>query len=1827
MITFIQQKRPSLTYRLMSCFIVLTFILSSVLIPNQAYAQFAPNTVLNLPVPGTLLNVTTGFQPALIKGIMTHPENPLEFDFIVVQGDNKLSGEVFNEEARNMIKYFLAALTTPEDEMWVNLSPYEGGRIIPAGFGTTEMGRDLLAQDYILKQLTASLMYPEDKLGGEFWKRVHKKAQALYGTTDIPMNTFNKIWIVPKSAVIYQKGSNAFVVENKLKVMLEEDYIALNANIGNKQFGADQVNKDEAEVISGVTSEIVREVLIPEIEHEVNYGQHFAKLRQIANAMVLATWYKQALKESLLGHVYVNQNKTRGIDVDDKAIKDKIYEQYIEAFQKGVYNYIKEYYDPTTEEVIPRKYFSGGFVNEYQKPEVTRILDGDRDVTAADQALVNQQLGTIPASDVLQVSAGLLEASPGANQEAIIQIEGASERNPVDLTLGRNIVSITPKQSESDKAQLVNRIEPTLKGLIQNEQARFEELVARYREAKRTNDQTVMKETEGQLNELIDRINAYPSEGVELATENIRSLDQFLGDQQAYQQYRSRAQEAVINGQYVPQFIFAGAATRLKRGAMYPLNIWDIVRDTGVLQEGDAQYNFGMGPRQIMAFAMAVRRMAEEAKVDAETVMGRQKIVMNVNAEVEDLVIQDFVNNNFYGFNPSNVYFIVQPGFQGYKFENGQVVLDAESSALPYGHGYNAMQLKEAGAAYKLTREGQKQAVTTDVLSNLGQEDLVVNHRINDLTRFTMEGVLDIDKVAFALAMFDQGYNYVSELVENPNNQKGGNAVRRGDKVFLLETSNVKGSPALTSLINQAGEQGAPYHAFRNIARVGDLSNILQNDIPYNLRFKEGSLYLEAVTGDLTQMNDTRTVFFTRTGTVIKDFKEVKNLADAVDFLRRQDIQLAAAGTRDAAKLVTDLTIQEHQINGQSVKSILDKIIKEYDIRGFDGFGDKVRFPQQMDETLLRWIGRGLATTAFRSDVHERTVALKEGDTFVIAGDNGPSTQWVKDNLIQGLREGGIKVIDLGGSREGETSVTSGHLYKSIKTLGAQGGLYVTRSHVEVGTNGAKPNIGGITLYGDMLMKMKETIMSGQYRQAQNLGDLDTTQATREMARQEYYRSLRDQFSGLKEKLESSGMKVSVNFAGGSSTSYRDLFQDLLGSSLVRIIRDRSDPFNEEGGLADPSRADTVALANEKENVIAYSLEHPEEHIINFDLDADRVSLVLNGRLYLGDEIFYPVIEYMLTIDQYRDINLKQPVWVDSRMKSTVAQLAMFFGGIALKHPKGHSKVKATMDIMLQNIARDQGFDSVQAFLDANPGYFNAQAEYSLHMFRTNQRGEAFDDAIDFGLFWLDVFSQVKNKYGQPQWTYADYVQHLTDLGAIAPPVQLNEQRFPMNEEAKMEVMREATRLIQDYFRGRTDFTYEPSWRERTTAPAAFHLVNVDGVFDFETPIGQAFWGWSNTSPKDAFGVQSENAEQTRRLTEIITALLIHSRESVGQRMGLNLGKIDDTETAPLMNMFGIASAVDRLGLDLTGASENDVSTLKGMRDVGAIIKKSKELGLDTSRYDTSSPAQLSDLTKQFAQARSNELEAGILAKYPTAQSALEGLTSDAAVLAITSEQELQNLAVSVNESITALTSLEQDRVQVILAALRDADRNKATRAFGVTNYQINGRQFVTAIAGQLGLAAVDVAREFSRSPNNFLAELGREAATLQLPGVTARVAAGIAEDEGYVETAGIAETAQQAATPVGGIDLNPKLLDLQIRRDDSGVPLPFNQQPIENMNIDGFIPVIINVTPVNNLPLILGLKEEDKDKVAGHDEGGDEPLQLSYMIKVDKFKLNESLD
>ncbi len=372
--------------------IILSFIID-ITMPSLALAQqpWMPN-------PGTRVALSDPANAAFLKGITIDPKDPFKFDFIIDRGDLPLSELQKREEYNNLIKYFLAALAVPDDEQWVNLSPYEKDRIITDNFGKTEMGRDLLAQDYLLKQITASVIYPQDKLGQTFWRKIYAEAAKKFGSTNIPINTFNKVWIVPEKAVVYEnaKTGTVYIVESRLKVMLEEDYLSMEKNNVGADLGVSPIagqTRSAPTDASKIGSQIIRQIIIPALTKEINEGKNFAPLRQVYSGMLLATWYKRSLKESLLNQKYTNQGKIKGIDQDPQSNK-KIYQQYLTAFKKGVFNLIKEDIDTPSGRMIPRKYFSGG-TEGYNRVPIVRIVSLN-----ADQAMYAR--GSLSHMDIVR---------------------------------------------------------------------------------------------------------------------------------------------------------------------------------------------------------------------------------------------------------------------------------------------------------------------------------------------------------------------------------------------------------------------------------------------------------------------------------------------------------------------------------------------------------------------------------------------------------------------------------------------------------------------------------------------------------------------------------------------------------------------------------------------------------------------------------------------------------------------------------------------------------------------------------------------------------------------------------------------------------------------------------------------------------------------------------------------------------------------------------------------------------------------------------------------------------------------------------------------------------------------------------------------------------------------------------------------------------------------------------------------------------------------------------------------------------------------------------
>ena len=163
-------------------FLLTAFLATNLLPPACAQAIF------DLPKPGEIVSLSPRFSPVVLKGVSVHPEDPFLFDFIVDTGDGRPVGDRLTDEARELVKYFLAGLAVPEKDLWVNLSPVEKDRVMADSLSRTDAGREMLTQDYILKQITSSLIYPEGGLGRKFWEEVYRRSSEEFGGIEIPVD-------------------------------------------------------------------------------------------------------------------------------------------------------------------------------------------------------------------------------------------------------------------------------------------------------------------------------------------------------------------------------------------------------------------------------------------------------------------------------------------------------------------------------------------------------------------------------------------------------------------------------------------------------------------------------------------------------------------------------------------------------------------------------------------------------------------------------------------------------------------------------------------------------------------------------------------------------------------------------------------------------------------------------------------------------------------------------------------------------------------------------------------------------------------------------------------------------------------------------------------------------------------------------------------------------------------------------------------------------------------------------------------------------------------------------------------------------------------------------------------------------------------------------------------------------------------------------------------------------------------------------------------------------------------------------------------------------
>lgn len=335
-----------------SVLFILAIFVGAIFLSDLVRVKATQASTLGLPEPNTILNVSASFSLPSLIGLKINPEKPLEFEFII---DGGSSQELAQDEIKKVVQYFMAALTVPTEDLWVNLSPYENDRIIPDSLGQTDLGKELLAQDYILKQISASLTHPDSEIGKRYWDI---QTDSSKSNSALASSEFDKIWIQPGSINLYEETGSVIINRAELDVLTERDYIALQHNELLKTIK----QRDSS------SSQFLKKSILPEIRKAVNVGGNFARLRQLYRSLILAVWFKEKFKNSFYKH-YIAQNKIKNLQLNDPDLKEKIYSLYCSAFEQGVYELIKT--EKQEGKAVRRKYFAGGINNVNLSSSIT----------------------------------------------------------------------------------------------------------------------------------------------------------------------------------------------------------------------------------------------------------------------------------------------------------------------------------------------------------------------------------------------------------------------------------------------------------------------------------------------------------------------------------------------------------------------------------------------------------------------------------------------------------------------------------------------------------------------------------------------------------------------------------------------------------------------------------------------------------------------------------------------------------------------------------------------------------------------------------------------------------------------------------------------------------------------------------------------------------------------------------------------------------------------------------------------------------------------------------------------------------------------------------------------------------------------------------------------------------------------------------------------------------------------------------------------------------------------------------------------------------------
>ena len=179
-----------------------------------------------LDISGHLAGLRNAFAPDIFRPLHLRylQYNPQENNFQIFLDKGSLknpSQQELEDTTKTLLNYFFVGVSLPNDTFWVNLRPDAEDNIIDDRLAQTDVGKIMLEADLQLKKDTARFTSPETPEGREYWDKLYKKAEEIFGSSNITIPTLTRPWIVPDEIIISETLDSAYIYKATLKVMLE----------------------------------------------------------------------------------------------------------------------------------------------------------------------------------------------------------------------------------------------------------------------------------------------------------------------------------------------------------------------------------------------------------------------------------------------------------------------------------------------------------------------------------------------------------------------------------------------------------------------------------------------------------------------------------------------------------------------------------------------------------------------------------------------------------------------------------------------------------------------------------------------------------------------------------------------------------------------------------------------------------------------------------------------------------------------------------------------------------------------------------------------------------------------------------------------------------------------------------------------------------------------------------------------------------------------------------------------------------------------------------------------------------------------------------------------------------------------------------------------------------------------------------------------------------------------------------------------------------------------------------------------------------------------